>query len=99
MAQQALTETPVNLLDALSLSAGTKYLVQAVTSKPAAGDNWTDTPVYLAAAAAASPPSQPDQILNHWDRLVIDPTSATPPWAWCPVGRKLGTLLVSEAAT
>ena len=97
MARQALTETPVNLVTALSLTAGTKYLAQAVTNEVPAGHNWTDTPVYLKASAAS--PTEPDVLLNHWEKLIIEPSSAMPVWAWCPVGARRGSILVSEAAT
>ena len=87
MPQIALTATPTDVSDELSLMENDTRLLQAYTSDS------NDTPVYLAQSATA--PTIPDYLLSHLEDVTLKYTG-TAIWAWTPVGRKRGSLLVSE---
>lgn len=91
MPRTVLTETPKNIVtdtDAGPLIDGSTYIIQAITNE--AGDS----PVFLAESTAA--PTEPDLLLQHFEKLQITVATATPLWAWVPEGQKNGVLLVGR---
>lgn len=85
----ALTEEPVDIVASANLEAGTRYLLQADTAEIG------DTPVWLSEAAAL--PSVPEHKLGHLESITVEPEAGDKVWAWTPVGRRLGQLLISKA--
>ena len=81
----AVTDTPQNLIAALSLTNGGNYLIQ----------NRTTRAVYLTAAASApNPDSAPAFQIAQFGYLGITANSGIPAWVW---GDGDGYLIVSES--
>lgn len=89
--------TPVNIVDGLSLTEGTRYSVQVdtgpETSVPADG-----TTVHVTQAAAAPTNLGTGQKYEHFDAFLIQPESGLGIWAWVLSGRQRATLKVERAA-
>lgn len=88
MATQVLTAEPVNVVTALGLTTGTRYLAQADT------DRTGDSPVHISQSANAPADLQDGYKIRHLEAVIIEPVAGEGIWAWVPAGRKQGLLRV-----
>ena len=91
MARQALTDTPIDLISALGLTAGTTYAVQAELFGTISGDGGTysKTGPFIHLDDSATIPAQADRStigikLRHLETILA---SGDKIWAWTTSGK------------
>lgn len=87
--QQPLTADPVDLVAALNLTTGQRYLVQAraVSDGPQYAAEDGISLVGVTEAAARPSDLSVGQRLKHLDRLVVKPDAANGIWFWLASSR------------